>query len=146
MPDSPWIPVLLRILRILAIVYVVAAVGLWLLGNRLMFLAGPSSYRDDLPGLVRIPVQGDTIAAVWLPNPAARFTVLYSHGNAEDVGDDLPLLRALRDRGFAVLAYDYRGYGLSTGRPRTPISGPCTRGILGSIVFTFSFVLAFHGR
>jgi fermentation-respiration switch protein FrsA (DUF1100 family) len=117
MADSPWIPLLLRVLRVIAIVYVVAAAGLWLLGNRLMFQPPTASYRGDLPGLVRIPVGDETLAAVWLPNPAARFTVLYSHGNAEDVGDDLPILRALHDRGFAVLAYDYRGYGLSTGRP-----------------------------
>jgi fermentation-respiration switch protein FrsA (DUF1100 family) len=110
-------PLLLRVLRVIAIVYVVAAAALWLLGNRLMFLPGPASYRDDLAGLVRIPADGGALAAVWLPNPAARFTLLYSHGNAEDLGDDLPLLRALHAHGFAVLAYDYRGYGLSPGRP-----------------------------
>jgi abhydrolase domain-containing protein 17 len=116
MPSFEWTPILLRGVRVVAIVYVVAAVGLWLLGNWLMFRPAPPSYRT-LPGLVRIPVDGDTLAAVWLPNPTARYTVLYSHGNAEDLGDDLPVLRALRDRGFAVLAYDYRGYGLSTGTP-----------------------------
>lgn len=117
MPESPWIPLLLRALRVIVIIYVVAAAGLWLLGNRLMFQPQTASYRGDLPSLVRIPVGDDTLAAVWLPNSAARFTILYSHGNAEDLGDDLPILRALHDRGFAVLAYDYRGYGLSTGRP-----------------------------
>jgi fermentation-respiration switch protein FrsA (DUF1100 family) len=94
---------------------VVASGGLWLLGNRLMFLPGPSSYRE-LPGLVRIPVPGATLAAVWLPLPGARYTVLYSHGNAEDLGDDLPVLQALRAHGYAVLAWDYRGYGMSSGR------------------------------
>lgn len=110
-------PLLLRLLRLVAIVYAVAVLGLWLLGPRLMFLPGPASYGGDLPGLVRIPADGGTLAAVWLPNPAARYTILYSHGNAEDLGDDLPLLQALHDHGFAVLAYDYRGYGLSRGRP-----------------------------
>ena len=31
-----------------------------------------------------------------LSNPAARFTVFFSHGNAEDVGDDLPYLEEMR--------------------------------------------------
>jgi hypothetical protein len=116
MPAPVWLAKLLwSALRVIAIAYVVAVVALWLLGNRLMFIPPRPTYRT-LPELVRIPVGTDTIAAVWLPNPAARFTVLYSHGNAEDLGDDLPLLREYRDRGFAVLAYDYRGYGLSTGR------------------------------
>jgi len=39
-----------------------------------------------------------------------------SHGNAEDLGWVLPSLPPLRDLGFGVFAYDYRGYGLSQGR------------------------------
>ena len=118
MSDFAWMPMLLRVVRVLAMVYLVAAAALWLLGNRLMFIPHPPSYGDALPGLLRIPVgDRDTLAAVWLPNPSARYTILYSHGNGEDLGDDVPMLTALRDHGFAVLAYDYRGYGLSTGRP-----------------------------
>jgi fermentation-respiration switch protein FrsA (DUF1100 family) len=117
MPNNAgWAAFLLRALRLLVIVYAVATVALWMFANRLIFLPQPPTYRT-LPGLVRIPVERDTIAAVWLPNPAARFTVLYSHGNAEDLGDDRPLLEEIRRRGFSVFAYDYRGYGASTGRP-----------------------------
>lgn len=116
MPEkAAWTVLLLKTLRIVLIVYGVALVGAWLLVPRLLFQPRPSTY-TSLPGLVRIPVGGDTIAAVWLPNPAARFAILYSHGNAEDLGDDLPLMRELRDAGFSVFAYDYRGYGASTGR------------------------------
>src|SRR5215813_8849549 len=45
------------------------------------------------------------------------FTVLFSHGNAEDIGDDESLLERIRAAGFAVFAYDYQGYGTSEGRP-----------------------------
>ncbi|HYH82264.1 MAG TPA: alpha/beta hydrolase [Longimicrobium sp.] len=117
MPErAAWAVLLLKTLRIVLIVYGVALVGAWLVVPRLLFQPQPASY-TSLPGLLRIPVGGDTIAAVWLPNPAARWTILYSHGNAEDLGDDLPLLRELQAAGFAVFAYDYRGYGASTGRP-----------------------------
>lgn len=116
MPEPvAWTVLLLKTLRIAVAVYAVSLVGVWLLVPRLLFQPQPSSYAS-LPGLMRIPVGGDTVAAVWLPNAAARWTVLYSHGNAEDLGDDLPLLRELHGAGFAVLAYDYRGYGASTGR------------------------------
>lgn len=116
MPErAAWVVLLIKALRIVVIVYGVALVGVFFLVPKLLFQPGPSSYTSaSLAGLVRIPVEGDTIAAVWLPNPAARWTILYSHGNAEDIGDDLPLLHELHDAGFAVLAYDYRGYGLST--------------------------------
>lgn len=113
---AAWAVLPLKVLRIVLMVYVVAAAGAWLAVPRMMFQPGPATYAA-LPGLARIPVDGDTLAVVWLPNPAARWTVLYGHGNAEDLGDDLPLLQALRDAGFSVLAYDYRGYGLSSGTP-----------------------------
>jgi fermentation-respiration switch protein FrsA (DUF1100 family) len=105
-----------RVVRPIAIAWVITSLGLWVMGNRLLFQPHPSSYRT-LPGLVRLPVERDTLAAVWLPNSAARYTILYAHGNAEDLGDDLPLLEELRRHGFSVFAYDFRGYGLSGGRP-----------------------------
>jgi fermentation-respiration switch protein FrsA (DUF1100 family) len=58
----------------------------------------------------------ETITGIYLPNSSARYTLLFSHGNAEDLGDDLPLLDIYRRAGFAIFAYDYRGYGTSTGR------------------------------
>jgi fermentation-respiration switch protein FrsA (DUF1100 family) len=50
-------------------------------------------------------------------NPAAK-TVIYWHGNGEVVADYLPDLPAwLAGAGYNVLLAEYRGYGLSTGRP-----------------------------
>jgi pimeloyl-ACP methyl ester carboxylesterase len=43
--------------------------------------------------------------------------VLFCHGNAGNVGDRVPHLALLTDAGFDVLAFDYRGYGRSRGRP-----------------------------
>ena len=61
-----------------------------------------------------------TITGLYLPNSAARYTLLFSHGNAEDLGADLPLLDIYRRAGFAVFAYDFRGYGTSEGRASEP--------------------------
>jgi len=50
-------------------------------------------------------------------NPAAK-TVVYWHGNGEVVADYLPDFPAWIARaGYNVLLAEYRGYGLSTGRP-----------------------------
>jgi fermentation-respiration switch protein FrsA (DUF1100 family) len=65
----------------------------------------------------RVPCPDGSLAAVYLPNPEARFILLYSHGNGEDIGDDLPVLEEFRHAGFAVFAYDYNGYGQSEGKP-----------------------------
>ena len=117
MPDPlPWSDLLLRVLRIAVLVYAAFALGAWLLADRLMFQPGPPGYRASAE-LVRIPVGRDTVAALWLPNPGAAYTIFFSHGNAEDLGDDRPYLEEMRAAGFSVFAYDYRGYGQSTGRP-----------------------------
>jgi fermentation-respiration switch protein FrsA (DUF1100 family) len=57
-----------------------------------------------------------TITAAYLRNANAPYLMLFSHGNAEDIGNDLPWLDDVRNTGVAVLAYDYRGYGTSEGR------------------------------
>ena len=92
----------------------------WLYADRLIFLPPPPSY-PDRPGILKIPTgDGQRIAAVYLLNPSATYTFLLSHGNAEDLGSVMPLLAGLRDLGFSVFAYDYRGYGRSEGTPSEP--------------------------
>ena len=43
--------------------------------------------------------------------------VLFLHGNAGNIGDRVPHIELLTAAGLDVLAFDYRGYGRSTGRP-----------------------------
>ncbi|MEW6270835.1 MAG: alpha/beta hydrolase [Thermodesulfobacteriota bacterium] len=44
-------------------------------------------------------------------------TLVWSHGNGGNIAWREDVLLALAARGLNVLAYDYRGYGRSTGRP-----------------------------
>ena len=46
-----------------------------------------------------------------------RPTLVWSHGNAGNIAGRGVVLTALAARGLRVLAYDYRGYGRSTGTP-----------------------------
>ncbi len=66
---------------------------------------------------VRIPVGEHTTHGWYIPKDEARGVVLFSHGNAGNMGDRLESIWQLRALGFSVLAYDYGGYGESTGRP-----------------------------
>lgn len=43
--------------------------------------------------------------------------ILFAHGNGGNLGDRSPILALLAAAGFDVLAFDYRGYGRSSGRP-----------------------------
>ena len=51
----------------------------------------------------------------WLRTPDARGTVLYFHGNAENLGSNLRRMTAFARWGYEVVAVDYRGYGRSDG-------------------------------
>jgi fermentation-respiration switch protein FrsA (DUF1100 family) len=48
---------------------------------------------------------------------AVRARIVYFHGNGGNLSNWSPILAAIVRRGYAVFALDYRGYGLSTGRP-----------------------------
>lgn len=85
--------------------------------DNLIFYPQPPSY-SDRPGIIKLKVAGNTsISAAYLPAKDAKFVVLYSHGNAEDVGDLLPLMEMFKERGFSAMTYDYEGYGTSNGKP-----------------------------
>jgi len=52
--------------------------------------------------------------------PGATATLVWSHGNGGNIAGRADVFLALAARGVAVLAYDYRGYGRSEGRPSEP--------------------------
>jgi fermentation-respiration switch protein FrsA (DUF1100 family) len=90
-----------------------------LVSDRLIFAPQAPSY-THLPGEVQIVSRhGERINAVYLEHPAAKKTILFSHGNAEDLGNVVPFMQQFYDLGYSVLMYDYRGYGTSEGRPST---------------------------
>lgn len=62
---------------------------------------------------------GNHIATLFLPtSPPSPLTILFSHGNAADLGAMKPFLQAMaRKLNANIFAYDYSGYGLSTGVP-----------------------------
>jgi len=83
----------------------------------LIFAPQDPSY-DHLPDEVKIVSgNGEKINVVYLEAPQAEYTILFSHGNAEDLGNVVPFMRDFHELGYSVLMYDYRGYGTSEGRP-----------------------------
>jgi fermentation-respiration switch protein FrsA (DUF1100 family) len=86
-------------------------------GDRLIFQPQSSSYTDTDRILKLRTFKGAIISTLYLPNPDATYTILYSHGNAEDLGDIQEVLHQFHEHGFSVIAYDYSGYGTSSGQP-----------------------------
>lgn len=107
----------LRALATLGVLYALLCIGARWLSTPLLFPAPPPSYGEDLRGLVQIAAgNGKAYAAVYLPNPNARQLLIFFHGNGEDLGIDATRLETFHRAGFAVLAIDYPGYGLTGGK------------------------------
>ena len=117
--------VLLSLISITLTVYVIVAGFAFFFADRVLFQPPHPGYTAARLPVTLIPSGQDSIAILHLPNPVARYTILFSHGNAEDLGSVSYTLRELHAMGFAVIGFDYRGYGLSTGGP--PTSAKATR-------------------
>jgi fermentation-respiration switch protein FrsA (DUF1100 family) len=114
---------LLRVALVLGLAYGATLVLLYAFQRSLLFPATREIYRDPSAmgwafedHFLALP-DGERTHAWWIPLEGARGTVLFSHGNAGNIADRLESIGLLRGLGLSVLAYDYGGYGRSSGRP-----------------------------
>ena len=111
-------PLWFRLIRGLAIVYAGLCVFSCTMADRLIFMPQRPAYTTKAPALVRLPTsKGESIVAFYYPAKPGKPTVLYSHGNAEDIGNSIELYQQWRNDGWGILPYDYPGYGHSSGSP-----------------------------
>jgi fermentation-respiration switch protein FrsA (DUF1100 family) len=95
--------------------YLMLLIFAWLFADKLIFQPQFSTYDDDQKIIKLATSSGEKISARFYPNPNATETILFSHGNAEDLNTSDSMVREFQKQGFAVLVYDYRGYGTSEG-------------------------------
>lgn len=106
-----------RLVTSIIFIYAIVCLYVFFTADAKIFLPQPSSYQDT-QNIIKITTPDQIqLSAVYRANPAAIYTVLYAHGNAEDLGDIEPVLQKLQSLDFNVFAYDYRGYGTSQGKP-----------------------------
>jgi fermentation-respiration switch protein FrsA (DUF1100 family) len=106
-----------RLVRSLLLIYAFFALYVFFRADSMIFLPQTISYQDTTDILKISVSDNERISATYLPNARSKYTLLYIHGNAEDLGDIRPMLDRLHNWGFNVFAYDYRGYGTSDGKP-----------------------------
>lgn len=97
-------------------IYVLLTLFAYFFADSLIFQVPDSSYQDSEKIIKLTSSRNNTISALYLPYDQAKFTILYSHGNAEDLSHIKPWLQELQNLGFNIFAYDYQGYGTSKGR------------------------------
>lgn len=62
-----------------------------------------------------VSLEAGTLHGWWLPHPGSRQVLLLCHGNYGNISYNLERIRFYYNLGFSVFAFDYRGYGQSTG-------------------------------
>jgi fermentation-respiration switch protein FrsA (DUF1100 family) len=117
-----------RARRVVLVVVVFVGVWvavIWALQRRLIYFPSPGpvpAAHTVIDGASEVTIQtNDGLAlGAWFVSPAAPsngMTVLVANGNAGDRSLRAPLARALAEKGFGVLLFDYRGYGGNPGQP-----------------------------
>jgi hypothetical protein len=97
--------VLIRFVLLVLAAYALFAALVWFYAERLIFQPPAGRYPSS-PDVVSIPRPGGgTVSAVHVRDPEARYTVLFSHGNAESIWHNLDFVREMAGAGFSVLAY-----------------------------------------
>jgi len=105
-----------RLIRSAVVIYFVLMIFAWFFSERIMFPAPKPGYTDS-KDIIKIQVMPEhTISAIYLPEPNAEYTILYCHGNAEDIGQLELTFEMFVKNVYSVFAFDYSGYGTSQGR------------------------------
>lgn len=109
--------ILLRV----AVYSLVLVAGVLIMGGcfseKIIFQAQRSGMPPDADMTMLEVTPGVHIALMYLRAPGSAYTLLYSHGNAEDLFDLKPMLHEYQSRGYSIVCYDYEGYGASGGKP-----------------------------
>lgn len=107
-----------KIVLVLILVYLLFTLVVYFSADKLIFLPPEASYEES-ENLIFIDTKNNKkLAAYFIQQPTADKTILFSHGNAEDIGiSKLWLENLSKQLNVNILAYDYAGYGLSSGSP-----------------------------
>ncbi len=115
MPDA--LLITLRLAGVLLVIYGLLAVWAHFVSLRMIFPRPPVRYERTAEHFFLTAPDGVKINARFWANPAAKHTILFCHGNGEDLGSVSTYLEDYQKQGYAVLSWEYRGYGYSGGTP-----------------------------
>lgn len=120
-PDKSTMPEMIaaagRVCLLLAIAYVIIAGAAHFLSLAMIFPRPPVKYELTSDHVQLTAPDGVKLAARHWPNPSAKYTLLYLHGNYEDLGSLAEYMPQFLGAGYAAFAVDYRRYGRSEGGP-----------------------------
>ncbi len=114
---------MLSVLLVALVATVSVVIAVRMLEPRFAFFPEPGE--RTTPAALGVPYEAETVTTsdgerlqLWsLPHQKARATVVYFHGNGGNLSLWAPILVGIHQQGYTVHAFDYRGYGRSTGTP-----------------------------
>ncbi len=80
------------------------------------FILFPAIHTNKKIGNMTLKSGNAELDTVYIKVPDARGVVLYSHGNGEILARIMPWINEFKENNYSILAYDYAGYGGSSGR------------------------------
>jgi len=85
----------------------------------------PTTIKNESSAIMLTTKSKNIIPVVHLRHPGSKYVIIFSHGNAEDLGGTESWLFELsRSLQVDVVGYDYSGYGHSTGANGASIAQP----------------------
>ena len=106
-----------RPLYSLITIYLLLLIVVIFFAERLIFFPPSHEYSETLDGFQFLENEKKQKVASIYKKAATRMpTILWSHGNAEDISTAQPYMNYLHKQGFGIMIYDYPGYGLSEGK------------------------------
>ena len=101
------------------VLYLILLFYAWIFADRILFPAPKNpGYVQDEDVFFLETEKGSKIACKhWNADNPKGLTLLYSHGNGEDIGRIEEFLKTWISEGWSVITYDYPGYGHSPGKP-----------------------------
>jgi fermentation-respiration switch protein FrsA (DUF1100 family) len=104
-------------------VYVVLGLVLFMFQSRLVYF--PEKLMAATPHDVQLSYEaiyfktrdGVELFGWYVPAPSGKGTILFCHGNAGNISHRLEVLQIFNRMGLSTFIFDYRGYGLSSGKP-----------------------------
>ena len=112
------------VLKLISLAYLSILGALMYFERDLVFPgAGPETGNWNHPGIELDEANfessdGTRLHGYFLPKEDSKNTILFCHGNAENVAMLAPEMHQLRERmNASVMVFDYRGYGRSEGKP-----------------------------
>lgn len=114
---------LMKTILVLTVVLAALTTFVRWLEPRLAFFPSPGEQETPRDaGLAYQPItletrDGERLHGWVMPAAAAKGRILYFHGNGGNLSNWLPIVSAIVRHGYSLVVVDYRGYGLSSGRP-----------------------------